>query len=223
MRFRHMSLALTALLLVAIAIAPAQAGWGKKGIEGSGNMETRTFDLDDFDAIEMGGAFAVDVRFGNKQSVEITIDDNLWENLEADVSGGTFELGWDKNCDPDGDCKVVIVMKKLERLEVHGACEAEIADFDGGRFEFNVHGAAELDINGQVDELDIAISGAGEVDARDLKAKHVKVRISGAGDADLYASDSIDARISGAGSLDYWGSPEKKKTSVSGVGSIDSH
>ena len=223
MRFRNVSLALTALLLVAIAIAPAQAGWGNKGIEGSGEMETRTFDLDDFDAIEMGGAFAVDVSFGNTQSVEITIDDNLWENLEAEVSGGTLELGWEKNCDPDGDCKVVIVMKKLERLEVHGACEAEIADFDGDRFEFNVHGAAELDINGQVDELDIDISGAGDVDARDLKAKHVKVRISGAGDADLYASESIDARISGAGSLDYWGSPEKKKTKVSGVGSIDSH
>ena len=223
MRFRHVIPALTALLLVAIAIAPAQAGWGKSEIEGSGDMETRTLDLNDFDVIQLGGAFSVDISFGDKQSVEITIDDNLWDNLEAEVSGDTFELGWDKSCDPDDDCKVVIVMKELEMLEVHGACDATVADFDGARFEFNVHGAAELDINGKVGELDIQISGAGEVDARDLQAKHVKVRISGAGDADLYASESIDASISGAGNLDYWGSPEKEKTSVSGVGSIDSH
>ena len=223
MRFRHIATAATvSLLLIALAL-PVQAGWGSKGIKGSGDLETRELDLDTFDAIELGGAFAVEVRFGDKQKVEVTVDDNLWDNLEAEVSGSTFELGWDKSCDPDEDCKVVITMRDLKRLEVHGACDATVEDFDGDRFEFNVQGAAELDIDGKVDELEINISGAGEVSARKLKAKHVKVHISGAGEADLYASESIDARISGAGNLDDWGNPDQKKTKVSGVGSIDSH
>ncbi len=223
MRFRHAVPALCALLIVAAAVAPAEAKWGFKGIEGSGDLETREFDLDDFDAIDLGGAFSVDISFGDYQKIEITIDDNLWDNLEAEVSGGTLEIGWDKNCDPDDDCEIVIVMKKLDRFEVHGAVDAEIHGFDGDGFEFSVSGAAELEIDGQVDDLDIAVSGAGDIEARDLKAKHVKVRISGAGNAEIYASESLDARISGAGNLDYWGSPDKKKTSVSGVGSIDSH
>ena len=223
MRFRHAAPALCALLLIAFATVPAEARWGGNGIEGSGDLETRELDLDDFDAIDLGGAFTVDIKFGDYQKIEVTIDDNLWDNLEAEVSGGTLEIGWDKNCDPDDDCEIVITMKKLDRFEIHGACDATIADFDGDLFEFYVSGAAELEIDGQVDELDIQVSGAGDLDARDLKAKHVKVRISGAGNAELYASESIDARISGAGSLDYWGSPEKEKTKVSGVGSIDSH
>jgi hypothetical protein len=223
MRCRHVSLLLVTLLLAVALAAPAQAGWGKKGIEGSGELETRELDLKDFDAIELGGAFAVEVKFGDRQKVEVTIDDNLWDNLEADVSGSTFELGWDKNCDPDDDCRVEITVRKLERLEVHGACEALVHDFDGDKFEFNVHGAAELDINGTVDVLEIHISGAAEVNARDLQAKSVKARISGAAEAEVYASESIDAHISGAGELDYWGGPDKKSTKVSGVGSIDSH
>lgn len=223
MRFRHVAPALCALLVFAVCVAPAEAKWGRKTIEGSGDLETREFDFDDFHAIDLGGAFSVDIRFGDRQKVEITVDDNLWENLEADVRGGTLEIGWDKSCDPDDDCEIVIVMKKLESIEVHGACDATIHDFDDDEFEFNVSGAGELDIDGSVENLEIHISGAGNVDARDLEAKHVKARISGAGNADLYASESIDARISGAGSLDYWGSPEKKKTSVSGVGSIDAH
>jgi hypothetical protein len=223
MRIRHAALAATASLLMIALALPAHAGWGRDRIEGSGDLETRELDLDTFDAVDLGGAFSVEIRFGDRQKVAVTIDDNLWDNLEADVSGGTFELGWDKSCEPDEDCKVVITMRELKRFVVHGACDAKIVDFDGDRFDFQVSGAAELDITGKVDELDIQISGAGEVDAKDLKAKHVKVHISGAGDADLYASESIDARISGAGNLDYWGNPEHKKTKVSGVGSIDSH
>lgn len=222
MRLRYASILMTAALLTTCLVLPAQAGWGR-GIDGSGDLETRELDLDNFDTIDLGGAFTVEIRFGDRQKVEVTIDDNLWDNLETDVSGGTFELGWDKKCDPDDDCSVVITMRELKQFNVHGACDATIENFDGDRFEFYVSGAAELEIDGEVDELDIQISGAGELDARDLKAKHVKVRISGAGDGELFASESIDARISGAGSLDYWGNPEHKKTKVSGVGSIDSH
>ncbi|MCP4574037.1 MAG: DUF2807 domain-containing protein [bacterium] len=222
MRFRHAAPVLCALLLIAVVTMPAEARWGRT-IEGSGDMETRELDLDTFDAIDLGGAFEVTITFGDYQKIEVTIDDNLWDNLEADVKGGVLEIGWDKSCNPDDDCEIVIVMKELERFDVHGACSALIEDFDGDRFEFTVSGAADLDIDGEVDELEIQISGAGDLDARSLKAKHVKVRISGAGNGELYASESIDARISGAGSLDYWGSPEKEKTKVSGVGSIDSH
>ena len=46
----------------------------------------------------------------------MTIDDNLWDNLEAEVDGRTFELGWDKTCRPDRDCRVEIVIKRLDEV-----------------------------------------------------------------------------------------------------------
>ena len=96
----------------------------------------------------------------------------------------------------------------------------DIEDFDGKSFRFSVHGAADLKMDGRVEDLEINISGAGEADTRKLKAKNVEVRISGAGEAKVFADESLRGRISGVGSLTYWGDPEEKDTSVSGIGSI---
>ena len=64
-------------------------------------------------------------------------------------------------------------------------------------------------------------SGAGDVNARELDADEVDVNISGAGDVEVTALKRIDARISGVGEIDYWGRPEKERTRVSGIGDID--
>ena len=223
MRSRYSGLA--TLVAVTMMLAAGQAAafsFGKNVIEGSGDMETRTLDLKEFDAINVGGAFELDITLGDEQKVIMTIDDNLWDNLEVEVSGSTLEIGWDKSCSPEGDCRVEIVVRKLEEVDIHGAAEVEIRNFHGDSFSFDVSGAAELEMDGTVDKLDINVSGAGDIDTRNLKAKSVKVSVSGAGEAKVYASESFEGRVSGVGSIDYWGDPEHQKTRVSGIGDINS-
>ncbi len=223
MRSRY-SLMAACVAMALILTAGNAAAWsfGKDTIEGSGNMETRELDLKEFDSIDVGGAFELKITLGDQQKVVMTIDDNLWDNMEAEVSGGTLEIGWDKNCNPDGECKVEIVVRELKAMNVHGAAEVEITGYHGESFEFGVSGAAELEMDGQVDRLEINVSGAGEIDTRELKAKSVEISVSGAGEAKVYASESFEGRVSGVGSIDYWGHPEHQKTKVSGMGDINS-
>jgi hypothetical protein len=49
----------------------------------------------------------------------------------------------------------------------------------------------------------------------------VKVRISGSGNASVWANESIEAKISGSGDIDYRGNPNKEITKISGSGSIN--
>ncbi len=217
-KFLNLSLAL--VLILATTQAALAFGFGR-GPKGSGDMETREVSVDDFRALEIGGAFEVDVRFGSKQQVNITIDDNLWEYLEADVKGNRLKVDWDRNCRPSDKCRIEIVVKDLEELSVHGAADARIRGFDGDRFEYKLSGAGNLEMDGRVDELEINISGAGDADTRDLKARRVKVKISGAGNAEVFASESLRGRVSGVGNLTYYGDPEEKNTSISGLGSIE--
>jgi hypothetical protein len=224
MMMRSRYLVIPALLAMALVLTAGNAtafSFSKDTIEGSGNMETRELNLKEFDAIDVGGAFELEITMGDEQKVVMTIDDNLWDNLEAEVNGSTLEIGWDKNCDPDGDCTVVIVVRELKEIDIHGAAEVEIEGYRGDSFTFDVSGAAELEMDGEVDDLDISISGAGEIDTRDLKAKSVKITVSGAGEAKVYASESFEGRVSGVGSIDYWGDPEHQKTKVSGLGDIN--
>lgn len=221
MRSTRLTTTILAILAVSILVGNATAfSFKGKGIKGSGDLETRDFDLPDFDEISVGGAFDVSIRFAAEQKVTVTIDDNLWDNLELKVKRGRLDIDWDKSCRPDGDCRLEITLPALKAMQVQGAADVQIADFAGDQFKFELSGAAELDMNGTVDDLEIKVSGAGDIDTRDLTARHVKVRISGAGNADLTATESLDARVSGVGSVKYWGDPETRKTSVSGIGSI---
>lgn len=210
-----------------ILIALLGAGQGAafdfgRGAKGSGDMETRELSLDEFRALEIGGAFEVDVRFGKKQKVAITIDDNLWEHLDARVKGHWLKIDWDRSVRPSDECRIEIVVRDLQELSVRGACDAHIHGFAGARFTYELSGAGNLEMDGKVEFLEIDISGAGDADTRDLEAQHVEVRISGAGNAEVHAERSLEARVSGVGNLTYYGDPEEKDTSVSGMGSIKS-
>ena len=191
-----------------------------KGIEGSGKMETREVKVGDFDRLDLTGAFDVEIRFGKSQELKITIDDNLWDNLVAEVDGGTLELDWEKDCRPDSDCLIEIVVTSLKAVELHGAGDIDITGFEGSSFTFDLRGAGDLTMAGKVDDLEVHLSGAGNVDTRELKARNVDVSISGAGNADVYASDSLQGRVSGVGNLNYYGDPEVNRTHVSGLGHI---
>jgi hypothetical protein len=218
MRFRQIALAAAVLLPVAAASHDAQAG--RERIEGSGKLETRTLDLDTFIAVELGGAFDVTITFGEQQKVEATLDDNLFANLEADVSGRKLELGWDEDCDPSRDCEIRITMVELTGFELNGAGDVAIKGFAGDRLEIKLRGAGDIEADGEVDELKISLMGAGDIEARDLKARNVEVVLAGVGDCEVYAAESIDARLTGVGDLEYWGDPEHRDTKVSGIGDI---
>ena len=216
----------TALILtmgLVLVAGPASAWSFGKGVKGSGDLETRSFDLDSFDQIRIDGGFDLEITMGDEQIVRITIDDNLWDLLEAEVEDGTLELDWKKSCRPNGDCKINLVMRQLEKIKINGAGDVEIEDFQGKSFDFVCNGAGDLTMDGQVDELKIRISGAGDVDTRHLEAKRVDVSISGAGNAEVRASRFLKGRISGVGNLEYYGDPDEKDTRVSGIGHIHKH
>ena len=211
---------LTLALIAMLVASQATAFSFSKGKEGSGDMETRVLNLEEFRAIDVGGAFDIEVSFGSKQKVEVTIDDNLWDLLDAEVKGEWLNLDWGRSCQPSGDCKIKLVLRSLEEVSIHGACDLNVYDFDDHEFTYKLSGAGDLEMDGKVDNLEIRISGAGDADTSDLIAKNVKVHISGAGSAKVHAEDSIRGRVSGVGNLTYYGDPEDRDTRVSGLGHI---
>ena len=225
MHNRHWKILAVVSILMILMSGPALAfkfgkHFGNRGVKGSGDMETRVVKVDDFDEIELRGAFDVEVTFGKRQEVKITIDDNLWDILIADVDRGVLELGWDESVRPDRDCKVEIVVTDLKGFDLRGAGDIDIIDFRGSSFTFNLSGAGDLTMDGEVDDLKIRLSGAGDIDTSRLEARNVEISISGAGNADVYASNSLEGKVSGVGNLTYSGNPEHKRTRVSGLGHI---
>lgn len=214
------------VLMLAVTADPAAArfkfhiGHGDR-LEGSGDLETRHVDLEDFNRIRLDGGMDLNIRFGNKASAEITLDDNLMDNLIIEVQNGTLLIDFEESCDTDGDSRIDIVMPGLERLVINGAGDIVISELKGKSFELKLDGACDLDMDGKVGYFEIDLNGAGDINARRLEADEVDVHISGAGDVDVTATKKIDASISGVGRISYWGDPEHERTRVSGIGDID--
>lgn len=190
------------------------------GVRGSGVTKDETRNPGNFSAVDIGGAFDVEINNGASASVTLSGDDNLLKLIKTDVEGNTLHVYTKKNISPKRKLKLVINVENIEKVDISGACDVKVHNIDADKFDMNVSGASKLFAAGKAKDVSLDISGAGKVSANELISKRASVEISGAAKADIYASEDLRAEISGVGSLDYYGNPKNVKQSVSGVGSI---
>jgi len=191
------------------------------GVRGSGHVETEIRNVADFKSIEIAGNFVVDIEIEDAYYLEVKADDNLMDYITTRVRGENLIIDTKKNLNPRKDIKIKIKTPHLEMIESSGANEIWASGINEDYLEIILSGAGSIDLRGDVEKLQIGLSGAGNVNARKLYAKNTRISISGAASADVYASESIDAEVSGVGSIDFYGDPADVRTDISGVGSIN--
>ncbi len=223
---KKMLSAISFILLLSLVAQNAYAGWGfghkhsNRGLRGSGDIETREFDLSDFDKIKLECGIDIRIHVGESFFCEVEADDNFFDEMKFRVRGRTLVLDTKRNLRPSDDMLLTIRMPELEGVSISGAGDIYITGISGDEFYLDISGAGDIRVEGEVDELDIHLSGAGNIDAEDLEARSADVRISGAGNAEITVTDEIWASISGVGDIVYHGDPEHEKLNVSGMGKI---
>lgn len=191
------------LVLAAVfgVLAPAGA-WAQ-------SKSTRTLDLRDFDAIEIGGAYELDVIVGEDFSIELSGPSEEMARVEATLKNGALVLGAKKRIKGDNKgVKAVVTMPALSRISVSGVADADVSGVDAKEFKLDLSGVGEVNIAGACDRLVARVSGVGEVDAQSLQCKAVDVKVAGIGEARVYASESVSAEVSGMGGIMVYGSPK---------------
>ena len=84
----------------------------------------------------------------------------------------------------------------------------------------SVPGAGTIRGSGDVQRLEIALGGTGDIELAELVAGAVTVTLSGAGNVHVHATDSLDATVSGTGSVFYAGDPASVSQAITGTGVI---
>ncbi|MFV8750176.1 head GIN domain-containing protein [Nannocystaceae bacterium ST9] len=209
----------TSSLLVSTLVALSACG-----VRGSGESATETRSLDPFTEIEFSGAFDLVVHVGDyEQKVEVSGDDNIVARIETRVSGDALIVEHDGWLRPELPLVVEVWVGSLASIDASGATNLDVEGLHGERFELDISGAADADLLGKVGRFDASISGAADVDARSLEAESVIINMSGAGEAEVWATRELEATISGAGHVEYWGEPSEVRESVSGAGTVHKH
>ncbi len=205
------------LLIALIASGCSCAFWG---IRGNGKLKTENRNISDFTKLEAAGSYLIKVKCGEEPSLKITAEENLLSFIRSSVYGKTLRIDTRKNISPRKEIVLEITVDDLKELNCSGANSINVKNINNDEFTVNLSGAGNIKLSGVTHILNAEISGAGNFYARDLKAEVVFVSVSGAGNAEVYSSNYLNASVSGVGSIDYYGNPQETKTNVTGVGSI---
>ena len=210
-------------------------------IDGNGEVVKEKRTISSFNKIDISGGYEVLINQGAEERLELEADENLLELIETEVKNNTLYIS---NAKPIGNAealKLYITIVKLENIEASGAIELKnkgtliqdnelkikvsgAADIDlnvdVNTLNMSMSGASEITLEGKVRTLGIKMSGASDLDAEKLKTINSFIDISGAGSATVFAKKTLDVSVSGAGSVKYKGSPKVKKD-ISGAGSVE--
>jgi hypothetical protein len=181
-------------------------------------LEKRTVPA--FTAVDISGAYDVEIVVQKEQSLEIEGDDNLLPLIKTEVSNGVLSINNEKSFSTKQKLRVRISVPDLDGVSTSGASDIVASNIKNDDFNINASGAGTIQVSGETTKLNIDISGAGEVDAKDLHAQNVSIDSSGAAEADVYASEELHIHVSGAGNVNYYGNPKTVTEDRSGAGTI---
>ncbi|HEY0460546.1 MAG TPA: head GIN domain-containing protein [Pyrinomonadaceae bacterium] len=223
------------IFIVAIIIGVTFANffsWGKTeakffnfsvnfgGIQGSGNTVNEKRDAADFNAVEVGGVFEVEIVAQKDFSVEVVADDNLLQYIKTEVNGDTLEISSVKSISPKSAIRVRIGAPNIENLQVSGVSKVSLANLKNDTLKVDASGASKIKVDGETKNLEVELSGASRLDAENLKSENVNVDGSGASNAAVNVSGDLRADLSGASKVTYTGNPRNLEKSTSGASSV---
>lgn len=199
----------------------------------------KSFDVEDFSSIKFEGAYNIKLAQGDEQSVEVNTSERLHDRIRVWVENGRLHLKTRGNNINSDEILVTITFENIEDIKVEGgAYLTTVGYIDVDNIEINVEGGANIDMKikadkisthaaggvnmefeGVANEFSAFSEGAGNIDADNLEAKYVKCKVSGVGNASVFATEKLDATVEGVGKIGYRGNPEIEKN-VSGIGLV---
>lgn len=193
-------------------------------VRGEGSKVTETLSLPPFSGIRLDVPATVRLTQNATQSVTVTAQENILEELEYDVVGDVLRIK-DKNCiNRHAGIDFQIAIPTLIEASVSGSGEI-ITDsmFTGINYLVaDISGSGNLTLNAEAQNVEITISGSGDVKAN-LVSDRLDAQISGSGSVTLSgAADRQDLKISGSGKYRSFGMPSRVcDATISGSGDCE--
>jgi phage shock protein PspC (stress-responsive transcriptional regulator) len=216
---------------------PSHYGTGRKTLDGG----------DDFNEVEVHGAFRVVVRQGDAYKVEVAGRSADLADVRLDVrgdrlvvrsrAGGGLFSAFDMDKNP---ILVQVTLPHLQHLGLSGACQADVSGFQGDelrlaassassarvnvnvpRLELTVSSASRVDLSGAADELSIDGSSASQVEALGLRATRVDLDLSSASQARVHATEELKADLSSGSTARYTGNPGNVQKDLSSGSTLE--
>lgn len=187
----------------------------------------RSYGLVDFDRLEMGSGFQIDVEHGNYFSIAARGDRRNVDDLIVEKKGSTLVIRYRDFRERRYDTFIEITMPTLHAVNFSGGSESHVYNFhDAQQMDINLSGGSMcqldveapivstelsggsfLNLRGSAGKLNADISGASALRAFHFSIGQADIELSGASDAEVTVNDVLNVAATGASHLVYRGNP----------------
>jgi hypothetical protein len=175
-------------------------------------------------------------------SVRVEAEENLLEYIIIETDGNTLHIHQKEgtSLNPTKSIKVYVSGPMFKHFEASGACdiysENKLSsnesiginlsgscdvklELKAPEVKAGLSGAGTVTLKGETKDLEIDGSGSTDIKCFEMLTENTHIVLSGAGDAEVYASVKLDVHVSGAADVKYKGNAAVNQD-VSGAGSV---
>jgi hypothetical protein len=206
---------------------------------GQSDYIEKDYPINDFTKIKFEGAYNVKLIQGEKPSFVMTTSEQLHNKVKIRVDNDVLYVKSKINNLGTDEIKLTITVNKLDdikiaggvfltsigflelkdlNLEVEGSAYINLK-INAEQLRAKASGGVNMEFEGKTDRFYAISEGAGNIDADHLESKIVECRVSGVGNASVYATEKLDATVEGLGKIGYRGDPSINKK-VNGIGMV---
>lgn len=220
------------LLLMAILFFPSCEDDGDDCVNGSGENVEKIRSVDFFNSVELQISAEVYVEYGEIQEVKIQAQSEVYEVLKTKVKDDkTLKIYTDGCLEDHKLIKIYIKLPEIKSLTLSssGKIIIEENNFEEINFQnldLELSGSGEINLKGiNVTNLSSVISGSGDINLSGIADIHNMV-LSGSGNFNAFnlVSKEVDVNLSGSGNCDISinnGDNGKLTGTISGSGDIN--
>ncbi len=202
--------------------------------------ESETYEIGDFKSVYLEGGFKVYLIQGKECSLTVRASDaEVFDYLKVKNNRSSLELKVDRKPFDFNRVNLYITFRTLEQLRIEGGVRMKTKGYldlndlyvqveGGAKIELDIkaenvkivsEGGVLFELQGVAESLDVKVSGAGHINAGELKTKNVSFQVEGVGTGNVYATETLNTKIEGVGKIKYRGNPDVTR-SIDGVGSV---
>ncbi len=231
-------------LLIFLGLAGCRWSIDEK-IKGNGILSNETRNITKVKRVKLVGNFDIQIAQNTSNTIEISADANLMNYIMTKEDDDMIKIyeksGYDISS--HNPIKIIVNIPLLQEVSIAGNGNVSgLTKFTGSdKLDLTISGNGDISIgvntpiveakitgngnimvDGETKESKISITGNGDFKGENLKAENTNVRITGSGNATVFASNKLDARITGGGDVLYSGNPNITKH-ITGSGEVKQH
>jgi hypothetical protein len=202
--------------------------------------------LSGFNAVTVAGSFDVKIAQTGTESVKIDAPAEVMEHIITEVNNGVLKIynkhdewNWSSWWGHHKKIIIYVTVKDINSVYISGSGDVAFKEgltanslklkisgsgdmngrVDVKMLESNITGSGDMTLSGRAESSSVDLVGSGDYTAAKLLTVNTAVRLSGSGDAEVNASDKIDAALHGSGDIHYTGTAHLS-SSKTGSGDI---